>query len=160
MYRCLSIIISAINSVWPTTSTLTSFIMSTAILIECSAEIRLTGDSSTLVQLVNTDWRVSPHYVFSKLIAMDGNNSLWQVDPAVTKHTAMYIDTRSTTSDIWILPAQVEIFKDEVKARAITSSQQVSGYHIWICTCSSASGRRGTTTAKLEHSSGTKHWMM
>ena len=54
---------------------------------------------------------------FSKLLAMDGNNSLRWVDPMVTKNFVPLMDTCRATSDIWLSPQQVDVFKDEVKAR-------------------------------------------
>lgn len=57
-----------------------------------------------------------PSLHFSKLIAIDGNNSLRRVDPTQTKSTLPLDDSRLHTSDIWLTPPQVNQFKDEVKA--------------------------------------------
>lgn len=55
---------------------------------------------------------------FTKLLATDGNNSLRRTDEKVTHGTTPYIDTRTMSSDIWLNPEQVNLFKDEVRARA------------------------------------------
>lgn len=58
-----------------------------------------------------------PPLQFSKLIAIDGNNSLRRVDPTVTKDFNVLQDSRTRTSDIWLSPDEVNRFKDEVKSR-------------------------------------------
>lgn len=58
-----------------------------------------------------------PPLQFSKLVAIDGNNSLRRVDPTQTKSTLPLDDSRLHTSDIWLTPSQVNQFKDEVKAQ-------------------------------------------
>ncbi|PPQ89029.1 hypothetical protein CVT25_003943, partial [Psilocybe cyanescens] len=51
---------------------------------------------------------------FRLLAAMDGNNSLKLIDSAF-RAGSVHTDTRSSTSGRWILPDEVDIFKDEVK---------------------------------------------
>lgn len=51
---------------------------------------------------------------FSKLIAIDGNNSLQHIDPTVVKNAIVTLDTRDRYSDIWITPEHVNKFQNEV----------------------------------------------
>ena len=55
-----------------------------------------------------------PPLKFSLLAAMDGNNSLKLVDSAFCAGSAR-TDTRSSASQRWISPGEVDTFKDEVK---------------------------------------------
>ena len=55
-----------------------------------------------------------PPLKFSLLAAMDGNNSLKLVDSAF-RAGSIHMDTRSSASQRWISPGEVDIFKDEVK---------------------------------------------
>jgi hypothetical protein len=52
---------------------------------------------------------------FSMLVAMDGNSSLKLVD-SVLKKGKDRLDDRTITSDIWLTPEEVDIFKDEVSS--------------------------------------------
>ena len=56
-----------------------------------------------------------PPLKFSVLAAMDGNNSLKLVDSAF-RAGSVRTDTRSSASQRWISPGEVDIFKDEVKS--------------------------------------------
>jgi len=54
---------------------------------------------------------------FGVQIAMDGNNSLKWTDEFV-RHGTKSTDKRKPRTDYWQTPEQVNVFKDEVKARA------------------------------------------
>ncbi|KAF8578460.1 hypothetical protein K439DRAFT_1638825 [Ramaria rubella] len=51
-------------------------------------------------------------------IAVDGNNSLRRVDASLTKGTNLLLDSRTTCKDLWLTYAQVNVFENEVKAKA------------------------------------------
>ncbi|KAF8582264.1 hypothetical protein K439DRAFT_1511399 [Ramaria rubella] len=53
-----------------------------------------------------------------QLIAVDGNNSLRQVDASLTKGTNLLLDSRITCTDLWLTRMQVDVFKNEIKAKA------------------------------------------
>ena len=55
-----------------------------------------------------------PPLKFNLLAAMDGNNSLKLVDSAF-RAGSVRTDTRSSSSQRWISPGEVDVFKDEVK---------------------------------------------
>jgi hypothetical protein len=48
---------------------------------------------------------------------MDGNNSLRRVDAALTKATDVLQDSRTARTDYWLSREQVDVYKDEVKAK-------------------------------------------
>ncbi|KIJ27740.1 hypothetical protein M422DRAFT_92825, partial [Sphaerobolus stellatus SS14] len=54
---------------------------------------------------------------YSKLICIDGNNSLRRVNLKLTRDVVAYIDTRTARMDYWITPQEVDVFKNEVRAR-------------------------------------------
>lgn len=54
--------------------------------------------------------------VFKVQSAMDGNNSLKRMDEAI-QHGKKTIDTRKARTDYWQTPEEVDVYKDEVKAR-------------------------------------------
>ena len=49
---------------------------------------------------------------------MDGNNSLRQVDPNIVSDHTPLIDMCKACSDLWLTQGEVDMFKDEVKAKA------------------------------------------
>jgi hypothetical protein len=59
-----------------------------------------------------------PLLKFSMLVAVDGNSSLKHVDSALKKGEDR-LDDRTITSDIWLTPEQVDVFKDEVKKKKV-----------------------------------------
>lgn len=54
---------------------------------------------------------------FSKLVAIDGNNSLCRVNAQLTRDVISYIDTWTAHTDYWLSPEFVDQFKNEVKAK-------------------------------------------
>lgn len=54
-----------------------------------------------------------PELKYSLLATMDGNQSLKSVDD-VFHHSSMRLDGRSARTDIWLTPADVNCFQDEV----------------------------------------------
>ena len=59
-----------------------------------------------------------PTLPYSKLISIDGNNSLCRVDPTLIRDCQPWVDTRLARSDYWLTSSEFDIFKDEVKAKA------------------------------------------
>ncbi|KIJ30001.1 hypothetical protein M422DRAFT_88109, partial [Sphaerobolus stellatus SS14] len=68
------------------------------------------------------DYRLEgePELEYSKLVAIDGNNSLCRVDVNLTRNVTSYIDTRTARTDYWIKPEEVDLFKDQVKSKQST----------------------------------------
>lgn len=58
-----------------------------------------------------------PTLPFSKLIAIDGNNSLRHIDPSQTKSSFSLPDSCIHMSDVWLTPGEVNQFQYEVQAR-------------------------------------------
>ncbi|KIJ39953.1 hypothetical protein M422DRAFT_145220, partial [Sphaerobolus stellatus SS14] len=65
------------------------------------------------------DYRLQdePSLKYSKLICIDGNNSLRRVNLKFTREVETYIDTRKPRTDYWLFAEAVDMFKDEVKAK-------------------------------------------
>ncbi|KIJ45328.1 hypothetical protein M422DRAFT_166820, partial [Sphaerobolus stellatus SS14] len=61
------------------------------------------------------DYRLEgePELEYSKLISIDGNNSLRRVNTKLTRNVEAYIDSRTARTDYWITPEQVDVFKDQ-----------------------------------------------
>jgi hypothetical protein len=55
-----------------------------------------------------------PECKFCCFLSMDGNNSLKRLGEAVSKQKTR-LDSRSIKSDCWLMPDEVDVFKDEVK---------------------------------------------
>ncbi|KIJ27126.1 hypothetical protein M422DRAFT_215978 [Sphaerobolus stellatus SS14] len=56
-----------------------------------------------------------PELPFSKLVALDGNNSLRCIDPTAISSRTSLVDGRGPRTDYWIDSTTVDVFKDEVK---------------------------------------------
>ncbi|KIJ24801.1 hypothetical protein M422DRAFT_130151, partial [Sphaerobolus stellatus SS14] len=56
-----------------------------------------------------------PKLPFSKLVALDGNNSLRRIDPTAISDRTPLLDGRGPLTDYWIDSMTVDRFKDEVK---------------------------------------------
>ena len=59
-----------------------------------------------------------PQLPYSKLLSIDGNNSLHRVNLTLIHNRHPWIDTRQVWSDHWLTSSKVDRFKDEVKAKA------------------------------------------
>ncbi|KIJ30837.1 hypothetical protein M422DRAFT_234713 [Sphaerobolus stellatus SS14] len=74
------------------------------------------------------DYRLEgePSLKYSKLVSLDGNNSLRRVDLNITRGVLAYLDSRKARSDYWILPQDVDMFKNQVKAKAKRKAKDLS----------------------------------
>ena len=58
-----------------------------------------------------------PKLTISKQVAIDGNSSSRHIDPTVTKKFTPCTDSRTTNTNIWLSPQDVDVFQYEVKAK-------------------------------------------
>jgi hypothetical protein len=57
---------------------------------------------------------------FSSFVSIDGNNSLKRLGASI-RGVNERLDSRTILSDRWLMPEEVDHFKDEVKHRVSTS---------------------------------------
>jgi hypothetical protein len=74
-----------------------------------------------------------PKLSFSKLVSIDGNNSLRRIDPTLVNGKVPLPDPRSARSDYWLSAQEVDTFKDEVKAKAVKIPKVIFPFPMLSC---------------------------